>query len=161
MRKTTYHWTDEGWLYTAIVKDLCIKEVVGHGSDKKMTKELIIKALKMVLNRTISARNLIFNSDRGSQYSSKAFRMLLKAHNIRQSMSNKGDPYDNAPAENFFSCLKCECTYFYRFKTRIEAKQAIWEYIEIFYNRQRRYAALGWISPLAYKQQLKNLAVAA
>ncbi len=157
----TYHWTDEGWLYTAIVKDLCTKEVVGHASDKRMTKELVIKALKMALNRTIPARNLIFHSDRGSQYSSKAFRMLLKVHNIRQSMGNKGDTYDNAPAENFFSCLKCECTYFYRFKTRIKAKQAIWEYIEIFYNRQRRHAALGWVSPLAYKQQLKSLALAA
>jgi putative transposase len=157
----TYHWTDEGWVYTAIVKDLCTKDVVGHASDKTMTKELVIKALKMALKRTVAAKGLIFHSDRGSQYCSKAFRALLKKHNIRQSMSNKGNPYDNAPAENFFSCLKCECTNFYRFKTRSEAKQVIWEYIEIFYNRQRRHAALGWISPLKYKQQLEKLGLTA
>ncbi len=157
----TYHWTDEGWLYTAIVKDLCTKEVVGHASDKRMTKELVIKALKMALKRTTQAKGLIFHSDRGSQYSSKDFRALLKKHNIRQSMSNKGNPYDNAPAENFFSCLKCESTNFYRFRTRSAAKQVIWEYIEIFYNRQRRHAALGWISPLTYKQQLETLISAA
>ena len=157
----TYHWTNEGWLYTAIVKDLCTKEVVGHASDKRMTKELVIKALKMALNRTIQAKGLIFHSDRGSQYSSKDFRALLEKHSILQSMSNKGNPYDNAPAENFFSCLKCERTNFYRFETRAAAKQVIWEYIEIFYNRQRRHAALGWISPLRYKQQLEKLELAA
>jgi putative transposase len=156
----TYNWTDEGWLYTAIVKDLCTKEVVGYAMNETMTKELVIKALKMALRRELLAENLIFHSDRGSQYCSKDFRDLLKNHNIRQSMSNKGNPYDNAPAENFFSCLKCECTNFYRFKTRAEAKQAIFEYIEIFYNRQRRHAALGWISPLRYKQQFKKLKVA-
>ena len=157
----TYHWTEEGWLYTAIVKDLCTKEVVGHASSKRMTKELVIKALKMALERARPADDLIFHSDRGSQYCSKAFRSLLKRYNIRQSMSNKGNPYDNAPAENFFGCLKCECTGFYRFRTRSAAKQVIWEYIEIFYNRQRRHAALGWISPLKFKQQLKSLGLAA
>lgn len=157
----TYHWTEEGWLYTAIVKDLCTKEVVGHASSKRMTKELVIKALKMALERARPADGLIFHSDRGSQYCSKAFRSLLKRYNIRQSMSNKGNPYDNAPAENFFGCLKCECTGFYRFRTRNAAKQVIWEYIEIFYNRQRRHAALGWISPLKFKQQLKSLGLAA
>ncbi len=157
----TYHWTDEGWLYTAIVKDLCTKEVVGHASGKRMTKELVIKALKMALKRAQSPRGLIFHSDRGSQYCSKAFRSLLKQYKIRQSMSNKGNPYDNAPAENFFSCLKCECTKFYRFRTRNAAKRAIWEYLKIFYNRQRRHAALGWISPLKFKLQLKNLVLVA
>src|SRR5690606_40352458 len=115
-----------------IVKDLCTKEVVGHASSKRMTKELVIKALKMALERARPADGLIFHSDRGSQYCSKAFRSLLKRYNTRQSMSNKGNPYDNAPAENFFGCLKCECTGFYRFRTRSAAKQVIWEYIEIF-----------------------------
>lgn len=157
----TYNWTDEGWLYTAIVKDLCTKEVVGYAMNKTMTRELVIKALKVALRREKPGKGLIFHSDRGSQYCSKDFRDLLKRYDIRQSMSNKGNPYDNAPAENFFSCLKCECTNFYSFRTRSKAKQAIFEYIEIFYNRQRRHAALGWISPLRYKQQLAKSSLVA
>lgn len=154
----TYNWTDEGWFYTAIIKDLCTKEIVGYAMGKRMTKELVIKALLMALRRAKPGPGLIFHSDRGSQYCSKAFRRLLEANEIRQSMSRKGNPYDNAPAENFFSCLKCECTNFMHFKTRKDAKQAIFEYIEVYYNRQRRHAALGWISPLRYKNQLTNVA---
>ena len=154
----TYNWTDEGWLYTAIIKDLCTKEVVGYAMGKRMTKELVIKALLMALRKVKPGPGLIFHSDRGSQYCSKAFRALLKENQIHPSMSRKGNPYDNAPAENFFSCLKCECTNFLHFRTRKDAKQAIFEYIEIYYNRQRRHAALGWISPLKYKYQLVAMA---
>jgi putative transposase len=154
----TYNWTDEGWLYTAIIKDLCTKEIVGYAMDKRMTKELVIKALLMALRKAKPGPGLIFHSDRGSQYCSKAFRALLEENQLRQSMSRKGNPYDNAPAENFFSCLKCECTNFLHFRTRRDAKQAIFEYIEIYYNRQRRHAALGWISPVKYKYQLVNVA---
>ena len=99
----TYNWTDEGWLYTAIIKDLCTKEIVGYAMDKRMTKKLVIKALLMALRKAKPGSDLIFHSDRGSQYCSKAFRALLEEHQIRQSMSRKGNPYDNAPAENFFT----------------------------------------------------------
>lgn len=150
----TYNWTREGWLYTAIVKDLCTKDVVGYAMSNRMTKELVIKAMKMAIKKERPNKGLIFHSDRGSQYCSHDFKELLKTHNICQSMSRKGNPYDNACAENFFSCLKCECTHFHDFKTRNEAKLAIFEYIEIYYNRQRRHAALGWITPAQYKKLL-------
>ena len=129
-----------------------------------MLPEKVKKCLSCMsgkLSRTVLRRGKGSNPFSLVDYSSKDFRALLKKHNIRQSMSNKGNPYDNAPAENFFSCLKCESTNFYRFRTRSAAKQVIWEYIEIFYNRQRRHAALGWISPLVYKQQLETLISAA
>ncbi|KUO49309.1 MAG: hypothetical protein APF76_16025 [Desulfitibacter sp. BRH_c19] len=125
----TYNWTEEGWLYTAIVKDLCTKDVVGYAIGYRITKELVINAMKMALRRETPKLGLIFHSDRGSQYCSNDFKSLLKNNHIRQSMSRKGNPYDNAPAENFFSCLKCECTSFYYFKNRDEAKQVIFEYI--------------------------------
>jgi putative transposase len=147
----TYHWTEEGWLYTAIVKDLCTKDIVGYAMGDRITKELVIKAMQMAIRKENPNPGLIFHSDRGSQYCSNDFKDLLKNNNIQQSMSRKGNPYDNAPAENFFSCLKCECTSFYYFKTRDKVKQVIFEYIEIYYNRQRRHAALGWITPAAYK----------
>lgn len=157
----TYHWTDEGWLYTAIVKDLCTKDVVGYAMSKQMTKELVIKAMQMAIRREAPEQGLIFHSDRGSQYCSKGFRALLERHKIQQSMSRKGNPYDNACAENFFSCLKCECTNFHHFKNRDAAKQVIFEYIEVYYNRQRRHAALGWVTPLKYKENLAKLRLAA
>jgi len=152
----TYIWTGEGWLYTAIVKDLCTKDVVGYAISDRMTKELVTKAMKMAIRKEKPKAGLIFHSDRGSQYCSNDFRALLAAGHIRQSMSRKGNPYDNACAENFFSCLKCECTNFYYFRNRDEAKQTIFEYIEVYYNRQRRHAALGWITPVAYKKLLSS-----
>lgn len=150
----TYNWTDEGWLYTAIVNDLCTKDVVGYAMGDRITKELVIKAIEMAIRRENPKAGLIFHSDRGSQYCSNDFKDLLKTNHIRQSMSRKGNHYDNACAENFFSCLKCECTNFYYFKNRNEAKQAIFEYIEVYYNRQRRHAAFGWLTPAAYKKLL-------
>jgi putative transposase len=156
----TYHWTDQGWLYTAIVKDLCTREVVGYAMGDRITQELVTKAMDMALRRNPEHPGLIFHSDRGSQYCSKAFREQLKKHNVRQSMSRRGNPYDNACAENFFSCLKCECTSFYRFPTRSSARQMIFEYIEVYYNRRRRHASLGWISPARFKEQYSLLLTA-
>lgn len=150
----TYNWTKEGWLYTAIVKDLCTKDVVGYAMGDRITKELVIKAMTRAIRTERPKPGLIFHSDRGSQYCSNDFKDLLINNHIRQSMSRKGNPYDNACAENFFSCLKCECTNFYYFKNRDEAKLAIFEYIEIYYNRQRRHAALGWMTPAQYKKLL-------
>jgi len=148
----TYLWTDEGWLYAAIVKDLCTREVVGYAMGDRIVKELVIKAMEMALRKERPRANLIFHSDRGSQYCAKDFTNQLKANNVRQSMSRKGNPYDNACAENFFSCLKCECTNFYSFKTRDQARQVVFEYIEVYYNRQRRHASLDWITPIKYKE---------
>ena len=150
----TYNWTDEGWLYTAIVKDLCTKDVVGYAMSDRITKDLAIKAMEMAIRRECPKSGLIFHSDRGSQYCSNDYQSLLKRNKITPSMSRKGNPYDNAVAENFFSNMKCECTNFYSFKTRTEAKQTIFEYIEIYYNRQRRHSGCCWITPKKYKQIL-------
>jgi len=106
------------------------------------------------LSRTVLRRGKGSNPFSLVEYCSNDFKDLLKANRISQSMSRKGNPYDNACAENFFSCLKCECTNFYYFKTREEAKLAIFEYIEVYYNRQRRHAALGWVTPHQYKELL-------
>lgn len=150
----TYNWTEEGWLYTAIVKDLCTKDVVGYAMGDRITKELAIKAMNMAIHRERPESGLIFHSDRGSQYCSNAYQSLLRRNKITPSMSRKGNPYDNAVAENFFSNMKCECTNFHSFKTRSEAKQTIFEYIEIYYNRRRRHSGCGWIPPKRYKQLL-------
>lgn len=154
----TYNWTAEGWLYTAIVKDLCTKDIVGYAMGDRITKELVIKAMQMALKKEKPKAGLIFHSDRGTQYCSNDFKYLLKSNHIRQSMSRKGNPYDNACAENFFSCLKCECTNFYYFRNRDEAKLTIFEYIEVYYNRQRRHASLEWMTPYQYKNLLSKLA---
>lgn len=150
----TYNWTAEGWLYTAIVKDLCTKDIVGYAMGDRINKELVIKAMKMAIKKEMPKAGLIFHSDRGSQYCSNDFKDLLKYNHIHQSMSRKGNPYDNACAENFFSCLKYECTNFYYFRNRDEAKLAIFEYIEVYYNRQRRHASLDWMTPYQYKSVL-------
>ncbi|MHB8061179.1 MAG: IS3 family transposase [Ruminiclostridium sp.] len=139
----TYNWTNEGWLYTAIVKDLCTKEIVGYAMGDRITRELTIKAMKMAIKQECPNPGLIFHSDRGSQYCSNDYQKLLKNNKITPSMSRKGNPYDNAVAENFFSNMKCECTNFYSFNTRSESKQTIFEYIKIYYNRQRRHSRCG------------------
>lgn len=150
----TYNWTEEGWLYTAIVKDLCTKDVVGYAMSDRINKELAIKAMNMAIKLENPEPGLIFHSDRGSQYCSNDYQALLKSNKIIPSMSRKGTPYDNAVAENFFSNMKCECTNFYHFKTRADAKQVIFEYIEVYYNRQRRHSGCCWLPPKKYKQML-------
>jgi putative transposase len=148
----TYNWTDEGWIYTAIVKDLCTKDVVGYAISNRINKELVIDAFKIALKRIHPPSGLIFHSDRGVQYCSNDFKKLLADNLVLQSMSRKGNPYDNAVAENFFSCLKCECTHSYRFKTRAEARMAIFEYIEIYYNRHRPHSSIDWMTPFEYRK---------
>jgi putative transposase len=150
----TYNWTEEGWLYTAIVKDLCTKDIVGYAMSDHITKELAVKAMKMAIRLESPKPGLIFHSDRGSQYCSNDYQELLKRNGITPSMSRKGNPYDNAVAENFFSNMKCECTNFYNFKSRAEASQVIFEYIEVYYNRQRRHSGCSWLPPKKYKQLL-------
>jgi len=143
----TYVPTDEGWLYTSIVKDLCTKKIVGYAFSCRLDASLATNALEMAIRRERPSPGLIFHSDRGIQYASLVHSQLLDQHGIRQSMSRKGDPYDNAVAENFFSCLKCEMVHLQRFPTRNAAQTAIFAYIEAFYNSFRPHSALGWIAP--------------
>jgi len=147
----TYIWTSAGWLYLAIVVDLYSRRVVGWATDKRMKKELVIKAFEMAVFKRIPEKGLIFHSDRGSQYCSIKFRKLIKAHGFLSSMSKKGDCYDNAVAESFFSTLKKECVYLTSYRTRKEASNDVIKYIEMFYNPKRRHSFLGYVSPMEYE----------
>ena len=147
----TYIPTGEGWLYLAIVKDLCSKKLVGYAMGERIDTQLTLGALGMAIRRQAPDAGLIFHSDRGVQYASSAFRAALERHDIQQSMSRKGDPYDNAVAENFFSCLKCECVYLQYWPTRTAAKAAIFRYIETFYNAARPHSSIGWLAPNEYE----------
>ena len=149
----TYIPTDEGWLYLATVQDLCTRKVVGHACSSRIDAALVCEAMQRALCRQAPDRGLIFHSDRGSQYSSSAYRLLLEQNGIRQSMSRRGDPYDNAVAENFFSCLKCELVSFRRFHTREDAELAIFRYIEGYYNTVRPHSGIGWMTPNAFEKQ--------
>ena len=149
----SYIPTEEGWLYLATIKDLCSKEIVGWAADSTMTKELAIAALKRAIDRHRPPAGLIHHSDRGVQYASKDYQELLAKHHILPSMSRKGNCYDNAAAETFFSTIKNELVYLRKFRTRAEAQQMLFEYIEIFYNRQRRHATLNYVPPAEFRQR--------
>jgi putative transposase len=150
----TYISTGEGWLYLAGIKDLCTGEIVGQAIATRMTQDLVCKALFRAVVRKRPEAGLIHHSDRGSQYCSKRYQKLLKQFGMLASMSRKGNCYDNAPMENFFSSLKTELVHHRSYRTRQEAIRDITEYIEIFYNRQRRQTRLGFLSPAAYEKQL-------
>ena len=146
----SYVWTQEGWVYLAIVLDLYSRKVVGWHINDRMTKELVIEAfLKAYWARKPKA-GLIHHSDRGSQYASYEFQRILSKAGVKISMSAKGNCFDNAVAESFFSTLKTELVYNRNFKTKSEAKSAIFEYIEIFYNRERRHSKLNYCSPAKF-----------
>jgi transposase InsO family protein len=147
----TYIPTGEGWLYLAIVKDLFTKKVVGYAFSSRIDTALALEALGMAVRRQKPGEGLVFHSDRGVQYASRAFRAALEGYKFRQSMSRKGDPYDNAVAENFFSCLKCECVHLTSFASRGAAVSAVFRYIEAFYNLVRPHSAIGWIAPSAFE----------
>ena len=146
----TYIWTWEGWLYLAAVMDVYSREIVGWTLYKRMTKELVVNSLPKALAKRDPQPGLIFHSDRGSQYASDKVKKILKAWHIPQSMSNKGNCFDNAMMESFFSSLKKELVYLMTFHSKDQARRSIFEYIEIFYNRQRRHSALNYKSPLEY-----------
>lgn len=148
----TYIPTDEGWLYAAIVKDLCDRKIVGYAFSNCIDTSLTVAALEMAVCRQKPNENLIFHSDRGVQYASRQYRKTLENYNITQSMSRKGDPYDNAVAENFFSCLKCELVHHKHYRTRDEATADIFAYIETYYNSVRPHSALSWLTPNAYEK---------
>lgn len=143
----TYIPTDEGWLYCAIVKDLCTRKIVGYATSQRINTALTLEALHMAARRQRPQEGLIFHSDRGSQYASGDYVAAINAYNFKQSMSRKGDPYDNAVAENFFSCLKCEMVYLSHFATRGAADVAIFDYIECFYNRVRPHSGIQGLAP--------------
>jgi transposase InsO family protein len=147
--------TREGWLYLATVIDLYSRRVVGWSMADNMRTSLVNDALSMALNQRKPANDLLWHSDRGSQYASESHRALLTANGITQSMSRKGNCWDNAVAESFFHSLKTELVHHCDFATRAEAKQEIFEYIEVFYNRKRRHSANDYKSPADYEMSLK------
>lgn len=149
----TYIPTDEGWLYLAGVKDLFNGELVGYAMNERMTKRLVIQALFRAAASKHPDKGLIAHSDQGSQYCTHDYQDLLQQFGMIASMSRKGDCYDNAPMESFWGILKTELVHHRRFKTRQQAIQEITEYIEIFYNRQRKQERLGYLSPAQFSQQ--------
>ena len=150
----TYIPTGEGWLYLAIVKDLCTRKIVGYAFSDRIDTQLTLAALDMAYRRRKPPKGLIFHSDRGVQYASRAYRERLESYGIRQSMSRRGDPYDNAVAENFFSCLKCELIHLKQYHTRSAAQIDVFAYLDAFYNTLRPHSALGWISPSRFEADL-------
>ncbi|MCF1458689.1 MAG: IS3 family transposase, partial [Shewanella sp.] len=157
----TYIWTQEGWLYLAVVIDLCSRRVVGWSMSSRMKAKLVCDALQMAIWLRRPKAGLIHHSDRGSQYASKAFRRLLNTHGILGSMSRKGDCWDNAVVESFFASLKQERVQWRNYQTRHEAQQDILEYISMFYNSERLHSYLGYMSPSDYEQQLLEMRKAA
>jgi putative transposase len=148
----TYIPTREGWLYLAAVEDLYSRRVVGWAMAEHMESRLVVDALEMAVQRRLPDAGLLAHSDRGSQYASEHDQRLLAKHGIACSMSRRGDCWDNAPMESFFASLKKELVHDADFATRAEARAAIFEYIEVFYNGQRRHSSLGYVSPAEYEQ---------
>jgi transposase InsO family protein len=151
----TYIWTDMGWLYLATVIDLFSRKVVGWSMSDRMKTSLVNDAMQMAIWQRKPPKGLIWHTDRGSQYASKSHRALLKQHRIEQSMSRKGDCWDNAVAESFFHTLKTELVFHERYKTRKQAHASIFEYIEVFYNRKRRHSANNLMSPANFENLRK------
>lgn len=151
----TYIHTQEGWLYLAVVIDLFSRQIVGWSMAEHMRTKLVNDALLMAIWKRKPAKGLLWHTDRGSQYASESHRALLKKYGIRQSMSRKGNCWDNAVSESFFHTLKTELIHHHNFRNRDEARQTVFEYIEVFYNRERLHSANGYLSPVDYELQLK------
>ena len=149
----TYVPTDEGWLYLAGHKDLFTGSIVGYAMGERITKNLVGESLIRAVTTRRPDKGLIHHSDRGSQYCSHEYRKVLDQYGLIASMSRKGNCYDNAPMESFWGTIKQELIHHRRYRTRREAIQDITEYIEIFYNRQRRQARLGFLSPVVFEQR--------
>ena len=146
--------TREGWLYLAVQLDLATRRVVGWATGATLDTALPLAALRRALAERRPATGLIVHSDRGSQYASHAYRAVLAAAGLVQSMSRKGDCWDNAVAESFFSTLEHELLADRDFHSRYEAQRAIFEFIEVWYNRERRHSTLSYVSPVQYERQL-------
>lgn len=149
----TYIHTQEGWLYLAAIKDLFSCEIVGYAMGERMTQELVCQALFRAVQHHQPSTGLIHHSDRGSQYCSQAYQKLLKQFGMTVSMSRKGNCYDNSPMESFWGSLKNELVHHQSFATRLHARAAIQEWIEIFYNRIRFHSRLGYLPPAIFVKQ--------
>jgi len=157
----SYLWTREGWMYLAVVIDLFSRRVVGWAMDKRIKKQLVIDALVMAIGRRRPGPGLVHHSDRGSQYASKDYQKLLKKNGFIGSMSRKGNCWDNAPIESFFSSLKRERVYHRTYRTRLEARTDIFNYIECWYNPHRLHSTLGYQSPAEFENEAINNRIAA
>ena len=153
----TYLWTQQGWIYLAVVIDLYSRRVVGWSMDRRMTKALVIRALLMAINLRQPPPGLIHHSDRGSQYASHAYQALLEQHGMICSMSRKGNCWDNAPVERFFSSLKREWTGDRLYQTRQEAIADVREYVAVYYNSKRLHSTLGYKTPMDYEKDLNKV----
>lgn len=147
----TYIWTEEGWLYLAVILDLFSRRIVGWALRERLTSELVCAALQMAIRTRGGIARTLCHFDRGSQYASDIFQMLLKHHGFECSMSRKGNCWDNAVAESFFHSLKVEAIHGETFRTREEARRAVFDWIECFYNTNRRHSALGYLSPSTFE----------
>ena len=157
----TYIWTLQGWMYLAVILDLFSRRVVGWAMSTRNDTTLALDAMKMAIAGRQPDVGLLHHSDRGSPYASKDYGKLLDAYGIVPSMSRKGDCYDNAVVESFFGTLKNELVHHVVFLTRDAARKAIFEFIEVFYNRQRRHSSLGYLSPVDYEIEMEALPQAA
>ncbi len=157
----TYIQTKEGWLYLAGIKDLFNCEIVGYAMSERMTQELTGRALFTAFQQKRPSAGLIHHSDRGSQYCAINYQKMVNQFGMLPSMSGKGNCYDNAPMESFWGSLKNELVHHCRYATREDAKASIQEYIEIFYNRQRRHSRLGYVSPAVFMQNYNKMKEAA
>ena len=157
----TYIWTQEGWLYLAVIIDLYSRKVVGWSMGSRMKAQLVCDALRMAIWQRRPRAGLVVHSDRGSQYASKDYRRLLKAHGFVGSMSRKGDCWDNAVAESFFGSLKQERVHWRNYQTRIDAQQDVLNYISMFYNSYRLHSYLGYVSPNQYEAEMVEMKKAA
>lgn len=153
----SYVWTQEGWLYLAVVMDLFSRRVLGWSAQATLERSLVVEALREALPDAASGRRpaagLLHHSDRGSQYASDDYQKLLQDAAVVCSMSRKANCWDNAPAESFFSTLKRELVYQCRFRTRAEARSELFEFIEVWYNRKRLHSSLGYMSPVDFEAQ--------
>lgn len=151
----TYIWTAEGWMYLCVVLDLYSRKVVGWSIKKSLRAELVIDALLLAIGRRNPKEGLIFHSDQGIQYACDRFRAVLRKHGFNQSMSAKGNCYDNAYVESFFHSFKIELIYPRRFETREELVSRVFRWIEYHYNRRRLHSALGYLPPEKFEQKIK------
>jgi len=148
----TYIWTREGWLYLAAVLDAGTRKLIGWSMKDRMTTDLVQDALDMAYNRQDCPVGVMHHSDRGSQYASLLYQQCLHRYGMVGSMSGRGQCWDNAPMESFFHSLKTEHVYFEDFEYRSQARESIFEWIEVFYNRQRLHSTLGYSTPECYEQ---------
>lgn len=156
----TYIRTREGWLYLTVIMDLFDRKIIGWAMSTDMTaKETIVSAWKMAIRNRSVGKGMIFHSDRGVQYASHEFRNLLKDMSVQQSMSRKGNCWDNAVSENFFKILKSETGYNTVYPSIEAAKRELFEFIEIWYNRQRRHSILGYLTPEEFGKSIFKQAV--